>query len=232
MRVQILALCVAVIAACTPSAPTSQSDPTIDPAPPQPEVTTDPTSQPKVTTSDALMLTAKDQTTLKGLGIAIAVPTAVPTGYTVSKVETEPCPAESPRSAEGTCRFGPQYNIVYRNAEKDSCFTIRETGGGVGGPSGEYRQPFDTPLFGESALQFGETGSNTSKTPSAEQLDSPQPNMYTDWSTKSKDPSGPPPFYSLAGGDASEDNKSETQCLNTITPNEAIKIVQSMTWLE
>ncbi|NJR40189.1 MAG: hypothetical protein HC781_16890, partial [Leptolyngbyaceae cyanobacterium CSU_1_4] len=70
------------------------------------------------TVAEASTLTTEDQTALKALGIAIAVPAEVPTGYTVSQVKLEPCPAGSPRSPEGTCRFGPQYGIVYRNATR------------------------------------------------------------------------------------------------------------------
>lgn len=227
MKVPVLALCVAALAACTPSVPTSQSEPTTSATP----VNATPT------VAEASMLTTKDQTALKALGIAVAVPTDIPTGYAVSQVELEPCPADSPRSAEGTCRFGPQYGIVFRNAAKDSCFAVEAVGGGIGGPSGEYRLPFSTPLFGDGALQFGETGDRSAKMPSAEQLDSPQLDLLTDWSSKDSGKSAP--FYHLIGADGvraeylnERDGKPATQCRNTITPNEAIKIAQSFTWLK
>jgi hypothetical protein len=273
VKVQILALCVAAIAACAPSVSTSQSNPSpasqpaLSPTPTNatpiganPTVTTPTVTTPTVTTTSsnpspasqpapsptqanatptgaaASTLTIEDQTALKALGIAIAVPTDVPPGYTVSQVKLDPCPADSPRSAEGVCRFGPDYGIVYRNATQDSCFAIEATGGGVGGPGAEYRLPFSIPLFGDGALQFGE-GRESTKTPSAEQLDSPQPNIYTDWGSKDGGTSGP--FYRLAGADGvrgaylgERDGQPATQCQNTITPNEAVKITQSLTWLE
>jgi hypothetical protein len=258
IKLPVLALCVAAITACTPSVSTSQSNPSpvsqsaISPTqanatPTATEVASNPSpaSQPvssptqanaTSTVAEASTLTIEDQTALKALGIAIAVPIDVPPDYTVSQVKLEPCPADSPRSTEGTCRFGPGYGIVYRNATTDSCFAIEATGGGVGGPGAEYRLPFSTSLFGDGALQFGETGGE-SKTPSAEQLDSPQPDIYTDWGSKDGGTSGP--FYRLTGADGvrraylnERDGQPATQCQNTITPNEAIKIAQSLTWLE
>ncbi len=185
--------------------------------------------------AEAPAITTEDQTALKALGIAIAVPANVPAGYTVSQVELEPCAEGSPLSPKGTCRMGPKYAIVYRNAEKDSCFAIESVGGGLGGPAWEYSLPVSTSLFKEVAVVFGEVPSTASKAPSADQLDVPQPNLRTDW--VSTDDTGP--FYSVAGADSvraaylnERPNKPASQCRNTITPNEATEIVQSLTWLK
>jgi hypothetical protein len=260
VKLPVLALCVAAIAACTPSV-TSQSSPSpaSQPAstPPQATATAtevssnpSPASQPassptqaNAASVEASTLTIEDQTALKSLGIAIVVPTDVPPGYTVSQVKLDPCPADSLRSAEGICRFGPGYGIVYRNATTDSCFAIEATGGGVGGGYGEYRLPFSTALFGDGAVEFserrasGERPDSLGKTPSAEQLDSPQAAISTDWQSKDGGTSGP--FYRLAGADGlrtaylgERDGQPATQCQNTITPNAAIKITQSLNWLE
>jgi hypothetical protein len=265
IKLPLLALCVAAIAACTPSVSTSQSTPSpasqpassptqANATPTVTEVssTPSPASQPASSptqanatspVAEASMLTIEDQTALKALGIAIVVPTDVPPGYTVSQVKLEPCPADSPRSAEGVCRFGPGYGIVYRNATTDSCFAIEATGGGVGGGYGEYRLPFSTSLFGDGAVEFserrasGERPDSLGKTPSAEQIDSPQAAISTDWQSKDGGTSGP--FYRLAGADGirtaylgERDGQPATQCQNTITPNAAIKITQSLNWLE
>ncbi|MBD1845948.1 hypothetical protein H6F89_21550 [Cyanobacteria bacterium FACHB-63] len=171
-------------------------------------------------------LSSSQQARLKALGIAIAIPASVPAGYTVSKVDVKPCPANAPRSDKGVCRFGPQYGIVYRNAQQDRCFAIEATGGGVGGVPSEYEVKVKTELLGETSLLFGQQNGEF-KTPSAQQLDSPQPNLLTDWA-------GISPFYRISGADIvrqSYYNKTSTQCRNTITPNQALQIVRSFTWL-
>ncbi|WNZ45787.1 hypothetical protein Q2T42_28765 [Leptolyngbya boryana CZ1] len=171
-------------------------------------------------------LSPSQQASLKSLGIEIAVPSAIPAGYTVIKVDTEPCPENASRSEKGTCRFGPQYGIVYRNAEQNSCFAIEATGGGVGGVPREYAAKVKTELLGETSLLFGQENGEF-KTPSAEQLDSPQPNLLTDWA-------GVGPFYRISGGDTARDayyKGGSPLCQNTITPNQAIEIMQSITWL-
>jgi hypothetical protein len=271
IKLPVLALCVAAIAACTPSVSTpsvstSQSTPSpasqpassptqanATPATPTvTEVSSNPSPAPQPASSptqanaasaQASTLTLEDQTALQALGIAIVVPADVPPGYTVSQVKLDPCPADSPRSAGGVCRFGPGYGIVYRNATTDSCFAIEATGGGVGGGYGEYILPFSTPLFGDGAVEFserrdsGERPDTLGKTPSAEQLDSPQAAISTDWQSKDGGMSGP--LYRLVGADGvrtaylgERDGQPAAQCQNTITPNAAIKIVQSLTWVE
>jgi hypothetical protein len=187
---------------------------------------------PPATAAQAPTLSTQDQTKLKALGIKIAVPTYVPPGYTVRKVEVTPCPAGSPRSPKGTCRsggFGPKYSIAYRNAvAKDSCFfAVEAMGGGAGGPGGEFRtQPISTRLLGNVALMFGAPNSNSNKVPSAAQLNSPQPGLQSDWTSEAGGNSGP--LYRVIGHDL----KPAPECGNTITPNELIKIMQSLTWLK
>lgn len=183
---------------------------------------------PSVTAAEAPPLSTQDQAALKALGIAIAVPTYVPTGYAVKKVEVEPCPEGSERSPKGTCWFGPTYSIAYRNAvPKDSCFfAIEATGGGLGGPDWEYRTPpVPTRLLGDVAVSFGNPN-KSAKVPSAEQFDSPQPDLHSEWGSEDGGVSGP--FYSVRGSHW----KPAPECLNTITPNEVIKIMQSLTWLK
>ena len=184
---------------------------------------------PSATAAEAPPLSAQDQTALKALGIAIAVPTYVPTGYAVRKVEVEPCPEGSERSPKGTCRMGPGYSIAYRNAvAKDSCFfAIEAKGGGAGGPDGEFVRPVSTPLLGDVRVLFGRFDRSASaKVPSAAQLNSPQPNLQTDWESDAGGESDM--LYRVVGHSV----KPAPECQNTITPNEVTKIVQSLTWLE
>jgi hypothetical protein len=179
-------------------------------------------------TTAAPTLTPQDQASLKGLGIAIAVPTDVPSGYSVSKVAVKPCPAGSPRSDKGVCRFGPEYGIIYRNAKLDRCFAIEATGGGVGGVPAEYEVKVKTRLLGDVSLLFGQQNGKF-KTPTRQQLATPQPNLLLDWG-------GTGPFYRIAGADfvrrAYYQGKPASECRNTISPNEATKIVRSLTWLK
>lgn len=168
-------------------------------------------------------LTPQQQASLKSLKIAIAVPSSVPAGYTVSKVDVKPC--------EGRCRFGPDYGIVYRHAQQDKCFAIEATGGGVGGVPGGYEFPVETKLFGRVSLLFGEQTGDF-KTPSAQQLSTPQPNLLNDWATA---PGSTSPFYRILGADfvrRTYYGGKTNQCRNTITPNEAAGILRSLSWLK
>ena len=176
-------------------------------------------------------LTASQTTALKSLGIAIVIPSSVPPGYTISKVATKPCPANRPRSEKGTCRFGPEYGIVYRDAKADRCFAIEATGGGIGGVPADYEVRVDTPLFGKVALLFG-AANGAFKQPSAQQLAIAQPGLLSDWG-------GTGPFYRIMGADlvrsayyGEREGKSVAQCRNPITPNEAIAIMKSLSWLK
>ncbi|HTL87802.1 MAG TPA: hypothetical protein VL134_00265, partial [Leptolyngbya sp.] len=172
-------------------------------------------------------LSPSQQASLKSLGIAIAVPSSVPAGYRVSKIDRKPCAANAPRSDQGVCRFDPQYAIIYRNAEQERCFAIEATGGGIGGVPAEYEVKLKTELWGETSLVFGQQNGEF-KTPSPQQLNSAQPNLLTDWA-------GVGPFYRISGADLVRQAyyKGQTaQCRNTITPNQAIQIVRSLTWLK
>jgi hypothetical protein len=174
-------------------------------------------------TAQTETLTPQQQASLKSLRIAIAVPSSVPADYTVSKVDVKPC--------EGKCRFGPDYGIVYRNAKQDKCFAIEATGGGVGGVPGGYEFPVETPLFGRVSLLFGEQTGDF-KTPSAQQLSTPQPNLLNDWAFA---PGSTSPFYRIVGADIVRQTYyggKTNQCRNTITPNEAAGILRSLSWLK
>lgn len=181
--------------------------------------------------AQAAALTTQQKAKLKSLGIKVAVPAYVPAGFRVDKVQVEPCPAGVPRSSKGTCRFGPNYGIVYRHAN-NTCFAIQETGGGIGGPAYDYAFPVNTPLFGQVFLQFGQNTDQQPQSPTQQQLASPQKNLFMDWG-------GDGPFYRLIGADfvrstyyGERPGKPVSQCRNTITPQAAAKIVRSLTWLK
>ena len=163
-------------------------------------------------------LTYGQISSLLSFGIKIAVPSYIPPGFFVSEVKIEPCPTEAKKTAQNTCRFGPEYGIIYRNAD-NICFAIEATGGGIGGVDYEYSFPVETALFGEVYIQFGEFLGEAKK-PSEQQLKSPQNNLIMDWV-------GGGPFYRLQEGR----NHAVSECQNGITPAEVTKIVQSLDWL-
>lgn len=190
------------------------------------------TAQVAIAVPQPSLLTVQQQARLKALGIKIAVPGYVPSGFKVVKVETQPCPVNIPRSKTGTCRFGPGYGIVYRHQQQNACFAIEETGGGIGGPAYNYGFPVATKLFGQTSIQFGQHSNKAPRRPTQQQLALPQQNLFMDWG-------GAGPFYRLIGADFVRStyygerwNRPVTQCRKDITPKEAEKIVRSLTWLK
>lgn len=164
------------------------------------------------------LLTMEQSRSLKSLGIKIAVPSYVPPGFTVANIKTEPCPAESQRTATGVCRFGPSYQILYRNSQR-TCFEISAIGGGLGGSDPEFVFPVETKLLGSITLGFGETPGD-GKRPSAEQLTLPQSNIWS-W------PAGESPYYQIS----TVENRDGCGENLSLTPLEVKKILQSFTWL-
>jgi hypothetical protein len=166
----------------------------------------------------------KLQRSLKSLGIKVALPKYVPQGFRVALVRTEPCRKGDRIDANGVCRFGPDYTVVYRNAQSQ-CFGVSATGGGLGGPSGRYTREVNTKLLGKVDVNIG-TGNGDPITEAI--ANTPQENVWTF-------PAGKSPFYSVRTIDARIPGwlSSEITCKNTafMTPNELIKIVQSLEFL-
>lgn len=164
------------------------------------------------------LLTTAQSRSLQSLGIKIAVPSYVPQGFTVANVKTEPCLAQSPRTANGVCRFGPTYHILYRNPQR-TCFEISAIGGGLGGPDPEFVLPVETKLLGSTTLGFGKVPGD-GKQPSAKQLTLPQSQIWS-W------PAGNSPYYQIA----TVENRAGCGKNLSLTPLEVKKILQSLTWL-
>ncbi len=166
-------------------------------------------------------LSASQQKSLKSLGIKIAIPRYVPQGFRVVTVKTEPCRAGSSVNANGVCRFRPDYTVVYGNAQ-NHCFAVNAIGGGIGGPSGRYTRAVNTKLLGKVDVNI-DTGSGE---PMSDAIaNTPQENVWTF-------PAGKSPFYSV-GTMIDNRARSATTCSKEafMTPNELIKIVQSLDWL-
>ncbi len=138
---------------------------------------------------------------LESLGVKIAVPSYVPDGFRVDKVEVVPCPP-------GSRRFCPEYSITYRGP-KNTCFAIESTGGGIGGlPDGDRSFPVNSPVFGESSLELGKYGQAQSAT------------LLGQWLGES-------PFYRFAGAGTSR----ALQGCNNISPQEAVRVTESLQYL-
>jgi hypothetical protein len=164
-------------------------------------------------------LTIEQSQSLKTLGIKIAVPSYIPTGFTVASVTMEPCPSDEPkRTATGVCGDGPSYSILYRNPQF-TCFEIREAGGGLGGPGGDFVFPVQIKLLGETTVNFGAL-TTSEKPASPQQLTIPQPGIWS-W------PAGQSPYYGIS----TVENQDGCGANLSLTPLEVKKILQSLTWL-
>ncbi len=164
------------------------------------------------------------RTKLKSLGIKVALPKYVPQGFWMAAVRTEPCPAGASVNANGVCRFGPDYTVIYRNRQ-NHCFTVSATGGGLGGPGGRYSRAVNTRLLGKVDVNI-DTGMGEPITQAIART--PQKNV---WSF----PAGKSPFYSMRTIDSKAASliNAAIICGDTahMTPNEFIKVVQSLEFL-
>ncbi len=180
-----------------------------------------PSALPADAQSGPSLLSTSQKASLKSLGIKIAIPRYVPQGFRVVTIKTEPCSAGTPVDANGVCRFRPSYAVLYRNAQ-NHCFAVNAIGGGIGGPSGRYTREVNTKLLGKVDVNVG-TGSGEPMT--AAIANTPNENVWTF-------PAGKSPFYSV-GTTIDNRTRSTTTCSKEafMTPNELIKIVQSLEWL-
>lgn len=169
------------------------------------------------------LLSTSQKASLKSLGIQIAIPKYVPQGFRVTAIRTEPCRAGDRRDANGVCRFGPEYTVLYRNSQ-NHCFVVNAVGGGIGGPSGQYTRAVNTRLLGSVDVNVGRGMGE----PITEAIaNTPQALLWTF-------PAGNSPFYQVATRQGRGDRIESTATCSTrafMTPNELTKIVQSLDWL-
>lgn len=157
------------------------------------------------------LLSASQQESLNSLGIQIALPKYVPAGFQTAEITTKPCTA----SDKKFCRSDPQYEVKYRNGE-NHCFAVSAVSGGVGGPDGgRYNREINTQLFGKVKVAVDMINRDRIMEPMTEDIaNTPQKDI-------SILPAGNSPFYFV-------NTCSETAFM---TPNEFIKIVESLDWL-
>ena len=85
----------------------------------------------------------------------MAIPSYIPKGFELEKVLVK---------VERNTEFGGVgYTLFYRrydsNSNKDFCFAIESTNGGIGDlPSGTRSFPINSPVFGKTTLEYGKYG--------------------------------------------------------------------------
>lgn len=171
-----------------------------------------PDPQPTAKASGHSLVSISQQESLKSLGIQIALPKYVPAGFQTAEIVTKPCTA----SDKKFCRSDPQYEVKYRNGE-NHCFAVSAVSGGVGGPDGgRYNRDINTPLFGKVKVAVDMINRDRIMEPMTKDIaNTPQKDIsILPAEVKSA-------FYFV-------NTCSETAFM---TPNEFIKIVQSLEFL-
>ncbi|MEP0873952.1 hypothetical protein NDA01_30055 [Trichocoleus desertorum AS-A10] len=175
-------------------------------------------------------LSEAQKTSLSELSIPVVIPAYVPGGFQLSEAIANSCTAGSPQTS--LCREGPNYTLVYRNAQ-NTCFLVRAVGGGVGGGAREFEFQTRTTLLGDVSILFGEP-SGENQHPTAEQLQVLQPNLSSFPTALQSPPSSSRfPYYWVSAGDDTYDQETYACQQNAnLTPLELEKIVQSLVLLE
>lgn len=170
-----------------------------------------PEPKPSTTANGHSLLSASNQESLKSLSMKVAIPQYVPQGFQTAEIKTKPCTD----SDKKFCRSDPQYEVKYRNGE-NHCFSVSAVSGGVGGPDGgRYNRAIDTKLFGKVNVAVDMRNRDRIMEPMTEDIaNTPQKDI-------SILPAGNSPFYFV-------NTCSEAAFM---TPNEFIKIVQSLEFL-
>jgi len=163
---------------------------------------------------------------LKSLDIPIAVPSYAPEGFEAEQIIVEFCSSHDTRLLNIGCKGNSGYKILYQNADR-ACFEVYgDFTIGVGGPAGEFAFPVVTELFGETEIGFGTSNGLQDKTPSPEQLNSPQSHIQTfpAYNSKTKTP--------IVYGVRTVDGKYGCSDNQSLTPLDFKKILQSFTILK
>lgn len=137
------------------------------------------------------------------LGLRIAAPTYVPTGFWVSSVEIKP----------GRAPGRPGYTISYRDPD-NACFAINSGRGGLGGPSLEGYQtlPINSALLGRGTMYYARSVNSSKDAP---------PALFS-LPIEARDGR----WYAFQGAGSRE----MSGCKN-ISPQEAVRVIESLQYL-
>lgn len=144
---------------------------------------------------------------LQALGLKIAAPAYIPPGFQLETVQAE--------VQQHTRVGGMGYTLVYRrydpNASKTFCFAIEGTNGGIGDiPAGSRSYPVNSPVLGQSTLEYGKYGQASGQT------------LLSNWLGTERGP-----FYRFAGVGVSP---GLYNCSN-VTPQEAVRVTESLRYM-
>lgn len=162
-------------------------------------------SQPKIKQlPQKAQLTSPQKQLLKSLKIKVAVPSYIPVGFELEKVFVE----VSRHSGVGGTGYTILYSRYDNNSNKDFCFAIESTNGGIGDlPEGIRSFPINSPVFGKTTLEYGQYG------------DAKKPTFLSSWLGEEKGP-----FYRFVGVGL----VPGTSNCNNISTQEAIRVTQSL----
>ncbi|MEB3294235.1 MAG: hypothetical protein VKJ24_13840 [Synechococcales bacterium] len=146
---------------------------------------------------------------LRSLGIEILVPTDIGRDFRVVKLDLS-----------RDSRFGPGYDILYKNSQ-NVCFTMSSTKGGIGGPAFEFSRQVKNERLGATSILFGDAVVNAPRKPSDKELDRTYTTLYTAWIRPIGQTSGN--FYSFASF-----VNPKLGCQSSVTPRRAIGYFQSI----
>lgn len=174
-----------------------------------PETAADaPTGGPPPPPSSAFiaLLAPEQAAEIRALGVPLVVPTAIPTGFFVSQVNT---------LQEGQA---VGYQVLYRDGG-DRCFVVEYTSEGIGStPTTESRLPIDAPLFNdgnEYGLNYGPYIDPNLR------AEFPAPDLVSDWLPLETG------AYRLAGAAYIGDQLTPGRPCQDIFPEEAVDILES-----
>ena len=153
-------------------------------------------------------LSPKQLLLLRATEIKIATPTYIPVGFKLEKVQVE--------ANRNTRVGGTNYTIFYRRydtgSNKDLCFAIEATNGGIGDlPEGIQSFPVNSPIFGKTTLEYGRYGQAESST------------FLSSWLGEKRGP-----FYRFVGAGVIP---GFLNCTN-LTTQEATRVTESLRYIK
>lgn len=173
------------------------------------------TSYPTIPAAD-VGLSAEQATLLGALGIPVAIPSAIPDGFTIQDVNAG-------ISAPGP-GGGPRYSITYTGPS--GCFIVESSTGGFGGPAPSDRLPVDVPLFADVNSEVLPDDYTYSVFWSEGALEGPfpEPVLFSDWIE------GHETFYRVTSGMGGGDY-GFCSPERRIAPEAAVALVNSFSYI-